>query len=151
MRPLSGFLLAGAVILLASSHPAFAQAAAAQKFTIDGQMAVLMVAVNPAKTAEYEQVLTKLKEVLTMSEMPEARQQAAGWKVIKPLKPQADGTLLYLHLITPVPGADYAILQSIYKAVKDLTEQKALYDTYVGTGAKNVALLTGNVVLDFSK
>jgi hypothetical protein len=150
MRPLSGFLLAGAVLLLpASSRPTFAQAA--QKFTIDGQAAVLMVAVNPAKTAEYEQVLTKLKDVLTNSDMPEAKQQAAGWRVVKPLKPQADGTLLYLHLITPVPGADYAILQSIYKAVKDPTEQKALYDTYVGTGAKNVGLLTGTVVLDFSK
>ena len=63
MRRLFGVLLAGAILMLpALSQPAFAQQAAApQKFTIDGDMAVLMVSVKADKTADYEQVLTKLK------------------------------------------------------------------------------------------
>jgi hypothetical protein len=151
MRRLSGFLLAGAMLVLpAFSQPAFAQAAP-QKFTIDGEVAVLMVSVNAAKTADYEQVLAKLKEVLAKSEAPEAKQQAAGWKIVKTLKPQPDGTILYLHVINPVPGADYSVLQSIYAVVKDPTEQKALYDLYVGAGSKNLSLLNGNVAVDLGK
>ena len=44
-------------------------------------------------------------------------------------------TILYMHVITPVAGADYSVLQSIYAVVKDPAEQKALYDLYVGTAA----------------
>jgi hypothetical protein len=152
MRRLSGFLLAGAMLVLpALSQPAFAQAAPPPKFTIDGEVAVLLVSVNAEKTADYEQVLAKLKEVLATSEAPEAKQQAAGWKIVKTMKPQPDGTILYLHMINPVPGADYSVLQSIYAVVKDPTEQKALYDLYVGAGSKNLSLLNGNVVVDLGK
>ena len=152
MRRLSGLLLTGAMLVLpVFSHSAFAQAAAPQKFTIEGEFAVLMVAVNAAKTADYEQVLNKLKEVLAKSPAPEAKQQAAGWKIVKTSKPQADGTILYMHIINPVPGADYSVLQSIYAVIKDPTEQKALYDLYVGAGSKNLSLLTGNVAVDLGK
>ena len=152
MRRLSGVVLAGAMLLLpAFSQSAFAQAAAPQKFTIDGEIAVLSVSVNAAKSADYETVLAKLKEVLMKSEAPEAKQQAAGWKVVKASKPMADGNVIYMHIISPVAGADYSVLQSIYAVVKDPMEQKALYDLYVGAGAKNLSLGTGSVVADFSK
>lgn len=151
MRRLSGFLLAGAMLVLpVFSHAAFAQAAAPQKFLIDGEVAILSVSVNAAKTEDYEKVLAKLKEVLTTS-TPEAKQQAAGWKVVKSSKPMPDGNIIYMHIINPVPGADYSVLQSIYAVVKDPAEQKALYDLYVGAGAKNLSLGTGSVVVDFSK
>ncbi len=152
MRRLSGVVLAGAMLLLpAFSQSAFAQTPPPQKFTIDGEIAVLSVTVNAAKSADYETVLAKLKEVLTKSEAPEAKQQAAGWKVVKASKPMADGNVIYMHIITPVAGADYSVLQSIYAVIKDPTEQKSLYDLYVGTGAKNVSLVTGTVAADFSK
>jgi hypothetical protein len=145
-------LLAGAILVLpAFTNAAFAQAAPPPKFTIEGDMAVLMVAVNAAKTADYEQVLNKLKEVLSKSEAPEAKQQAAGWKIVKTLKPQADGTIIYMHIINPVAGADYSVLQSIYAVVKDPAEQKALYDLYVGAGSKNLSLLNGTIAVDLGK
>jgi hypothetical protein len=149
MRRLSGYLLAGAMLVL----PAFAQPALAQaqKFTIDGEVAVLSVSVSAAKTADYEQVLNKLKEVLSKSEAPEAKQQAAGWQIVKALKPMPDGNIIYMHIIKPVAGADYSVLQSIYAVVKDPTEQKALYDLYVGAGAKNLSLVAGTVAVDLGK
>ncbi len=152
MRRLSGLLLAGAMLVLpVFSHAALAQdAAAPPKFTITGEVAILSVSVNPAKTADYEKVLAKLKEVLNNS-TPEAKQQAAGWKVVKSSTPLPDGSIIYMHIINPVPGADYSVLQSIYAVVKDPTEQKALYDLYVGAGSKNLSLGTGSVVADFSK
>lgn len=153
MRRLFGLLLAGAILTLpAFSQSASAQQAAApQKFTIDGEAALLIVSVKADKTADYEQVLTKLKDALSKSEAPDAKKQAAGWKVIKTAKPQPDGTIFYLHFITPVPGADYSVLQSIYAVVKDPMEQRSLYDLYVGTGAKNVSLLNGTVAMDLGK
>ncbi len=153
MRRLFGMVVAGAMLILpAFSQSASAQQAAApQKFTIDGDLAVLTVSVKADKTADYEQVLTKLKDALTKSEAPEAKKQAAGWKVVKAAKPQADGTVLYFHFINPVAGADYAVLQNIYSVVKDPMEQRALYDQYVATGAKNLSLAAGTVVADFSK
>ena len=153
MRRLFGMVLAGAILVL----PAFSQsvsaqqAAAPQKFTIDGESALLIVSVKADKTADYESVLAKLKDALSKSEAAEAKQQAAGWKVVKTAKPQPDGTIFYLHLITPVAGADYSVLQSIYAVVKDPMEQRTLYDLYVGTGAKNVSLLNGTVAMDLSK
>ena len=82
---------------------------------------------------------------------PAPKQPAAGWKVVKSSTPLADGSIIYMHIINPVPGADYSVLQSIYAVVKDPMEQKALYDLYVGAGAKNLSLGTGSVVVDFSK
>ena len=35
-----------------------------------------------------------------------------------------DGNIVYIHVITPVPGADYTILQMLYVAFTDPTEQK---------------------------
>ena len=153
MRRLFGVVFAGAILIL----PAFSQsvsaqqAAAPQKFTIDGDMALLIVSVKADKTADYESVLAKLKDALSKSEAAEAKQQAAGWKVIKTAKPQQDGTIYYLHFINPVPGADYSVLQSIYAVVKDPTEQRTLYDLYLATGAKNLSLMNGSVAMDMSK
>jgi hypothetical protein len=115
-------------------------------------MAVLTVSVKADKTADYEEVMGKLKEALAKSEAPEAKQQMAGWKIVKSsAPPQADGTVLYMHFITPVPGADYGVMANIYAVVKDPTEIRAIYDKYVATGAKNLGLATGTVAVDLSK
>src|SRR5687767_5455659 len=115
MRRLSGVLLAGAILLLpALSQNALAAQAAPQKFTLEGDLAIWSVSIRPDKTADYEQILTKVKEALTKSQAPEAKQQLAGWRVIKAAKPMPDGNILYQHVIQPVAGADYAILQVLY-------------------------------------
>ncbi len=155
MRRLFGFVIAGAILMLpAFVQNSFVQAApqaAPQKFTMEGDLALLSVAVRPDKTGDYEQVLAKVKDVLTKSEAPEAKQQLAGWKVVKMMKPMPDGNIIYTHVITPVPGADYNILQVIYATVKDPTEQKALYDLYRGAFAANLSLTQGTIVAALSK
>jgi hypothetical protein len=153
MRRLSGVLLAGAILVLpAFSQSAFAQAAAApQKFTMDGDLALWSVAINADKSADYEKILARVKEVLSKSPAPEAKQQLAGWRVMKMAKPMADGKIIYTHVITPVPGADYNILQVLYTTVTDPTEQKALYDMYRGAFASNLSLASGSIVVDMAK
>ena len=150
MRRLFGVLLAGAVLML----PAFSQHASLQaqtKQTMEGDLALWNVAIRPDKTADFEQFLGKLKEALTKSTAPEAKQQLAGWKVIKVAKPLPDGNIHYIHVITPVAGADYNMLQVMYTVFTDPTEQKALYDLYRGALASNLGIISGTVAFDLSK
>ena len=150
MRRLFGVLLAGALLLPAfSQQPAHAQA---QKLTFEGDTVVWMVSVKQGKEADFEAVIASLKDALSKSADPAAKQQAAGWKVVKGLKPQPDGTTIYTHIISPVvPGADYGVMANIYAVVKDPTEQRAIYDKYVAAFDKNLAQLAFNTSTDLSK
>src|SRR5262245_61248013 len=101
MRRLSGVLLAGAILLL----PAFPQgpsahaqqAAAPQKLTFEGDFALWTVAIKPDKTADFEKIMSKLKEGLMKSANGDRKQQANGWKIIKLPKPLPDGNIAYVH------------------------------------------------------
>jgi hypothetical protein len=155
MRRLSGLLLAGAIMLL----PAFSQGhgtvfaqAAPQKTTFSGDMVLQAFAVNADKTADYEKVVAQLKEALAKSEKPEAKQQLAGWKVMKNATPQPDGSIVYIHVISPVvPDADYSIVNIVYDAFKDPAAQKMFYDSYRGALKAPLFVIQGPVTSDFSK
>jgi hypothetical protein len=152
MRRLSGVILAGAILL----SPAFMQhagvsAQAPQKLTMEGDLALWSVAIRPDKTADYEKILAKVKEALSKSEAPEAKQQLAGWRVVKMSKAMPDGNIIYTHVITPVAGADYNILQVLYGTFKDPVEQKELYEMYRGAFAANLGISSGAVAVDLSK
>jgi ABC-type phosphate/phosphonate transport system substrate-binding protein len=93
----------------------------------------------------------KIKEALSKSESADAKQQMAGWRVIKMSKPMPDGNIIYTHVITPVKDADYNILQVLYATFKDPAEQKELYDMYRGAFAANLGISSGTVAADLSK
>ena len=120
------------------------------KLTLAGDTALLTVAVRPEKSADFEQVISKRKAALLQSDDPKRREQAAGWKVMKLEKPLPDGNLAYVHVIQPVvPGADYAVMQTLYDAFPD--ERQALYELYRGAFVQNLSLATGHIVVDMSK
>jgi len=155
MRRLSGLLLAGAIMWL----PAFSQnhgtvfaQAAPQKTTFTGDMVLQAFAVNADKTADYEQVVAKLKEALSKSERPETKQQLAGWKEMKNATAQPDGSFVYIHVLNPVvKDADYSIVNIVYEVFKDPAEQKAFYDLYRGALKQALFVIQGPVTSDFSK
>ena len=107
--------------------------------------------VNAGKEADYEKVIATLKDSLTKSPRPEAKQQLAGWKIIKNSAAQPDGSSLYVHVITPVKDADYSITNLVYEVVKDPAEQKVFYDLYRGALQKALFVIQGPVTADFSK
>ena len=155
MRRLSGVLLACAVLLVpAYSHghgDLFAQSAP-QKTTFTGDVVIMAFAVNADKTGDYEKVISQLKESLSKSEAPEAKQQLAGWRVIKNAMPNPDGSIVYLHIISPVvKDADYSIMNNIYAAVKDPAEQKSIFDLYRGAMKQALFVIQGPLVADLSK
>jgi hypothetical protein len=120
-----------------------------QRLTFDGDTALWTMAIKPDKTADFEQIMAKMRAALMKSSDPVRRQQAAGWKVMRMTQPLSDGTVGYVHIVHPVvKDADYAIMQALYEAFPD--ESRALYEQYRGAFAKNVSLATGSIAVDLS-
>jgi hypothetical protein len=127
------------------------QQSQASKLTFDGDVALWSVAIKPDKTADFEQVIAKLKEALQKSDKPEAKQQAAGWKIMRGVK-DGQGNVIYTHIINPVvPGADYSVMEIIYGAFPDPMVRQQMYDLYRGSFAQNLGANVGHVVADLSK
>lgn len=120
------------------------------KLTLAGDTALLTVAVRPEKSADFEQVISKMKAALLQSDDPKRREQPAGVEGDEIEKHLPDGNLAYVHVIQPVvPGADYAVMQTLYDAFPD--ERQALYELYRGAFVQNLSLATGHIVVDMSK
>ena len=152
MRRLSGLLLAGAIMLL----PAFSQdlgtANAQDALTFNGDTALWSIAIKPDKTADFEQVMMKVRDALMKSETPQRKQQAAGWKVVKGGTPMPDGNVVYTHVISPViRGADYGIMAILYEGFPDPAEQKVLYELYSGSFGAALGANVGTTAVDLSR
>jgi hypothetical protein len=121
--------LASAWAMGQAQPAAQAQAApAARVFASDAGMVLNFI--KPDQTANFEAVITKLKEALQKSEKPERKQQAASWKVFKSPEPAAGGNALYVFMVDPaVKGADYTVSTILAEAFP--TEVQALYKQYV--------------------
>ena len=152
MRRLSGVLLTGAILMLpAFSQSALAQAAP-QKTTYTGDVVLAAYTINPGKEADYEKVIATLKDALAKSSKPEAKQQLAGWRVVKNSAAQPDGSSLYVHVISPVvKDADYSITNIVYEVVTDPMARTDFFNLYKGALQKPLFVIQGPVTADFSK
>jgi hypothetical protein len=130
-----------------ATQAAPAAPAAHQKLTFDGDTALWTVAIKPDKTADFEQIMKRVREALMRSSDPERQKQAAGWNVMRISKPLGDGNIPYVHVVHPVvTGADYTIMQILYDAYPE--ERQALYELYRGAFAQNLSLATGTMVAE---
>jgi hypothetical protein len=144
-------VVAGAMLVLPAfalnghAQEAAAQPAAPQKTTYNADTVIVMYAVNPGKDADYEQVVAKLRDALGKSTAPEAKQQLAGWKVVKSQKSLTNDTSsTYIHIISPVvKGADYNITAIVYSVSTD-DEKRAFYDLYKGALKGALSQITAN-------
>ncbi len=150
MRRLSGMVVAGALLVLPMfSWGAHAQEAAKPNpLTYPTDTVIVIYAVNPGKDADYEQVLAKLRDALNKSTAPEAKQQLAGWKIVKsPTSLTKDDSSSYIHIISPVvKGADYSIPNIVYSVSTD-DEKRAFYDLYKGALKGAISQMTGNSIV----
>ena len=157
MRRPSGILLACALMVLTASL-ASAQAPATQPaqaaptpLHFTGDVVLWAFTINPDKTADYEQVLAKLKESLQKITRPEAKEQLAGWRVIKNSQPQPDGTILYIHIINVVKGADYSVNNIVYEAFSDFETRQKFYEMYKGAVKAAFFVIQGPLVSNLAK
>lgn len=120
--------------VLTISGSAYAQdAPAAPVLALDGDAATITVLIKPDKTADFEEVLGKLKEAMSKSDKPGRKEQAAGWNIFKTSQ-AVQGNTAYIMVINPVvKGAEYDISRLIAEVFP--TEVQALFEKYKGAFA----------------
>ncbi len=125
--------LALAAVLTISGSANAQDAPAAPVLALDGDATTITVLIKPDKTADFEQVLSKLKEALSKSENPQRKEQAAGWNIYKTSQ-AVQGNVAYIMVINPVvKGAEYDISRLIAEVFP--TEVQALFELYKGAFA----------------
>ena len=101
--------------------------------------------IKPDKAADFEQIVTMLRDALNKSDKPERKQQAASWKVFRALEPGANGSVLYVFQIDPaVKGADYTVSTILAEGFPDQVQDlfKRYADAYVaGQNVVNLKLV----------
>lgn len=120
----------------------------ARVFASDAGMVLNFI--KPDKTADFEMVVTKLKEALQKSDKPERKQQAQSWKVFKAAEPGANGSVLYVFFIDPsVKNADYTVSTILAEAFPQ--EVGTLYKQYADAYATGQNFVNLTLVSDLSK
>ena len=117
-------------------------------FPNDGGMVLNFI--KPDKVADFEMVITKLKEALAKSDKPERKQQAAGWKVFKSPDP-AGANVLFVFIVDPsVKGADYQISNIIAEAFPP-AEANDILKKYAEAYAQGMNIVNLNLTADLGK
>jgi hypothetical protein len=127
----------------AAQEPTAAPAQEKPVLTLNGDAAIITLLIKPDKTADFEAVLTKLKEALSKSEKPERKQQAEGWKVFKSTQ-MAQGNAVYIMRIDPVvKDAEYDITRLINEVFPtEVQEIFAKYkDAFAGRAITEMTML----------
>ena len=103
------------------------------------------------KTADFEMVVTKLKEALAKSAKPERKQQAASWKVFKAAEPGAGGSVLYVFIVDPaVKGADYSVANILAESLP-VDQVNEIYKAYAGAYATGQNIVNLSLVSELGK
>lgn len=147
----SGWIVGGLMLAMLSAAPAqvLAQDAAANQRLFPNDAGLVLNFIKPGNTADFEEVMTKLKEALQKSQKPERQQQAASWKLFKSPDPAAGGNVLYIFFIDPsVKGADYTV-STILAEVFPVAEVNELYKKYADSFAQGMNFVNLQMVQDF--
>jgi hypothetical protein len=146
---LGGMVLAIGLCLGAATT-ARAQDTATPKRVFGSDAGMVLNFIKPDKTADFEEVIGKLREALQKSDDPVRQRQAKSWKVFKSTDPAANNTVLYVFFIDPaVPDADYTV--STILAAAFPTEVQDLYKKYVDAYASGQNFVNLKMVSDFGK
>lgn len=154
--------MVAAVISFGGATRAFSQEAQAQQpaqqpaqqqppgLTFGSDAGIVFNVIKADKTADFEMIVSKVKEALAKSENPVRKQQAASWKVFKAVEPGPGGNVMYLYVMDPtVKDADYSVPKILYEAFP--AEAQDLYnkmrEAYVPGGSK----LTLQTIQEFGK
>ena len=77
------------------------------RMALTGAAGAFMFVIKADQTANFEELVGKVKAAMTSSENPVRKQQAAGYRVFKAAEPSG-ANALYLCLVDPaIPAAEY--------------------------------------------
>jgi len=146
MSPAFRVIAAAAIMTLTTVPKAQLQEQTESKapvFSLHGDAAIVTVLIKPDKTADFELVLSRLKEALAKSDNPTRQKQAAGWRIFKS-EQLAQGNAVYVMRIDPVvKGEEYDITRLIAEVfpieVQDLFVKYK--DAFMGRGVTELTPL----------
>jgi hypothetical protein len=139
--------------LVLAAHTASAQAPAAAPPPprhFNGDAGLILIYVQPDKTAQFEGAMQKIKEGLQKSEKPERKEQAASWKLFK-AGAGAAGQVYAMIMSPSVKNTDYAV--GAILAETQPAEARAIFDAYAGSlsPTQGQVVIPLDLVNDFGK
>jgi len=135
---LAALVLAVAFVLGGVSFAAAQEQPAKPAVTFTSDAGLIIFYIKPDKTADFEQLMAKLKEGLGKLDAPEAKQQAASMKLFKNKVADAATVAIYVLVADPaVKDVEYWFLPILYKTFP--AEGKALFDKWTEVKAATPA------------
>ena len=114
------FVLGAASVSMAQDKPTL---------VFQNDAGLIIFYVKPEKTADFEDLMTKLKDGLAKSEAPEAKQMLAGMKLFKAPVVAGATVASYVLFADPiVKNTEYRLLSLLYKAYP--ADAQALYQKW---------------------
>ena len=121
-----GVLVFALALVLGAAGVASAQeqAAPAKKdLAFQNDAAVIIFYIKPDKTADFEELMTKLKDGMAKMEAPEVKQQMASMKLFKTAVPAGAPYATYFLIADPVvKNTEYWVMSLLYKAYPNDTQ-----------------------------
>jgi hypothetical protein len=112
---------------LAGQAPPPPAVPASRRFTSDA--GIMISAIKPDKTADFEAVMARVKEALGKSQDPQRKQQALSWRVFKGLETGPGGAVVYIWFLDPpVKDTEYVITDILREAFPN--EAQDLWSKY---------------------
>jgi hypothetical protein len=100
-----------------AAAPAQPAAPAAAKVGFTTPAGILLVQIKPAQTADFEEMITKLKAGLAASQDADLKKQMAGFKVYKASEAMANNTLYVITIDPTTPNAEYELFALMQKTM----------------------------------
>ncbi len=104
-----------------------------------GDAGLMLVAVKPLLTEDYELVIRTLHTALATDTDPVRKAATKGWRVFKATATDTKGMALYIHVMLPaVPGFDYRPSLLVDTLVKELVPEllSKYRDSFAGPPSK---------------
>ena len=103
---------------------AAAQAPAAPKVPFTTPAGILLVQIKPDKTADFEEMVGKLKAGFAKTQDATLKSQAAGFKVYKSAEPFGPNALYVVQIEPTVPNSEYELFNMLLRTMTP-EEQRA--------------------------
>ena len=120
---------------------------ASRKFTSEAGM--MFSVILPAKVADFEAVMARVKEALNKSTDAKRKQQALSWRVFKGVEAGPGGNVVYIWFFDPaVKDEDYSITAILAEAFPN--EAQDLWAKYTACFVSGQTMLSLQQVLNMS-
>lgn len=121
----TGTTTGGSTATTTQQQPAAAaQAPAAPKVPFATPAGILLVQIKPDKTADFEEMVGKLRAGFAKTQDETLKKQAAGFKVYKSAEPFGPNALYVVQLEPTVPNSEYELFNMLLRTMTP-EEQRA--------------------------